>query len=478
MAYPSVYPTGTTVYDRDKCWSGYTIFQAKELGAALIDMNGNVVQLWEGLQGFPNAILPGGFVMGSTGERAEAYSYQDHIDLVQVDWDGNIVWKFDRFQYIEDPGEEPRWMARQHHDYQREGSPVGYYVPGMEPSVDKGNTLVLVHTNAKNPAITQHALLDDAFVEVDWSGNVVWQWVCSDHFEEMGFGEAARNILSRNPNIRKLVSGSVGDWMHINSLSRLGPNRWYDAGDPRFHPENIIWSGRQANLIAIIEKKTGNIVWKLGPDYDTTPEMRKLGWVIGPHHPHIIPKGLPGEGNILIFDNGGWAGYGLPNPGAPTGFNNVMRDFSRVIEIDPLTLKIVWQYSPVEAGHEFPLESSKFYSPLISSAQRLPNGNTMITEGGDGRIFEVTPNHELVWEYLSPFRGKQRRIHLVYRAYRVPYQWIPQLDRPEEIPVPRKEPAEYSLSGKRPTTAGRVIKMEGVRPYNLGAPLCVLPTDR
>ena len=49
----------------------------------------------------------------------------------------------------------------------------------------------------------------------------------------------------------------------------------------------------------------------------------------------MIPKGLPGEGNILVFDNGGQAGYGSPNPGAPTGHNNAIRPYSRVLEFDP-----------------------------------------------------------------------------------------------------------------------------------------------
>jgi len=88
MTYPSVYPTGATIYNPEKCWSGYTVFQAKEVGAMVIDMNGSEVQLWKGLHGFPNKILPGGFVMGSLGERNNKYGMQDQIDLVQVDWDG------------------------------------------------------------------------------------------------------------------------------------------------------------------------------------------------------------------------------------------------------------------------------------------------------------------------------------------------------------------------------------------------------
>ena len=240
MTYPSVYPTGTTIYDPERCWSGYTLFQAKEVGALLIDMNGTEVKLWKGLHGFPNKILPGGYVMGHTGERPNAFSMQDQIDLVQVDFNGKIVWKFNQWEFIEDPGEEPQWMARQHHDYQREGNPVGYYVPGMDPLVDRGHTFILSHKNLFNPQITDKRLLDDVILEVTWDGEVVWEWVCSDHFEELDFSEEAKNVLSRNPNMVP-SGGGMGDWMHINSMSLLGPNKWHDAGDDRFHPDNIIW---------------------------------------------------------------------------------------------------------------------------------------------------------------------------------------------------------------------------------------------
>ena len=70
MTYPTVYPTGATVYHPAKCFNGYTIFQAKELGALIIDMNGGEVKLWKGFHGFPNKMLPGGFVIGHSGERS------------------------------------------------------------------------------------------------------------------------------------------------------------------------------------------------------------------------------------------------------------------------------------------------------------------------------------------------------------------------------------------------------------------------
>ena len=110
MGHATIYPTGVTLYDPAKAWSGYTIFPAADLGALLIDMNGREVQLWKGLQGFPNKLLPNGQVFGSTGLRHPDHSFQDQTDLVQVDWEGNIVWRFSRLEHIADPGQEPRYV--------------------------------------------------------------------------------------------------------------------------------------------------------------------------------------------------------------------------------------------------------------------------------------------------------------------------------------------------------------------------------
>jgi arylsulfotransferase ASST len=486
MGYPTVYPTGVTVFDPERAYGGYTIFQAASVGALLIDMNGREVQLWQGLQGFPNKLLPGGQVFGSTGERNPRHGAQDQLDLVQVDWDGRVVWRFDRLEHISDPGEAPRWMARQHHDYQRQGNPVGYYVPGQEPLIDRGNTLVLVHENVSDPRISEWPLLDDKIVEVDWSGKVVWQWRPVEHFDELGFDAEARAALRRNPNVRapggsalggpNPQAGGTGDWLHINSLSVLGPNRWYDAGDERFHPDNIIWDAREANIIAIVSKASGKIVWKLGPRYDGSDAERRLGWIIGQHHAHLIPRGLPGAGNLLVFDNGGWAGYGAPTPTAPDGLKVVQRDHSRVLELDPTTLQIVWQYTPKEAGLVVPLDAARFYSPFISSAQRLPNGNTLITEGSDGRIFEVTPGHETVWEYISPYwRQGPLHLNLVYRAYRAPYEWVPQRPLPEETPIRRLDVKTFRVPGAAQPGRERVVEFSSAAraPTYEGA-LCVV----
>lgn len=476
MGHPTIHPTGATLYDPDRAWSGYTLFQAAGRGALLIDMDGREVQLWHGLQGFPNKLLPGGQVLGSTGQRDARHGFQDQLDLVQVDWDGRIAWRFDHHEQVSDGPQPPRWVARQHHDHQREGSPVGYYAPGQEPRTTQARSLLLVHEDVRQPALSPHPLLDDKFIEVDWDGTVLWSWRASDHWQELGFDDDALGALHRSPNLRQLDRGAVGDWLHINAVSQLGPNRHFDAGDLRFHPDNILWDAREANLIAITDKASGRIVWRLGPRYDGSAALRELGWIVGQHHAHLIPRGLPGEGNLLVFDNGGWAGYGRATALTPDGVKTVRRDHSRVLEIDPLTLRVVWQYTPAEAGFAMPLDASRFYSPFISSAQRLPNGNTLITEGSNGRLFEVTPEHQLVWEYISPYwSGGERNLNLVYRAYRYPYDWVPQLPLPAPQRIARLDIATFRVPGAAPPGAQRVTRL-GDAPTDEGSGDFCVPT--
>jgi hypothetical protein len=365
----------------------------------------------------------------------------------------------------------------------------------MEPLTDKGNTLILSHKNTRNSKISEKKLLDDTFIEVTWEGKVIWEWICNDHFEEMHFSEEAKNTMSRNPHLIKNDSGEIGDWMHINSMSALGPNKWYSAGDERFHPDNIIWCARSTNITAITSKKTGKIVWQAGPDFEHDRAIKSLGQIIGQHHAHMIPKGLPGEGNILVFDNGGWAGYGAPNPGAPTGVDNALRDYSRVLEYDPITFKILWQYTPQEGGFPIPPFAFMFYSGFVSSAQRLPNGNTLITEGAYGRIFEVTANHEIVWEFVNPYKGWQKKlelkdsrpspgvftppkgINMVYRAYRIPYDWIPQVNKPEEREIARVDNKIFRVPGSPRKRSGKFTAIKSRARLESGDQYCVIPKD-
>jgi hypothetical protein len=319
--------------------------------------------------------------------------------------------------------------------------------------------LMACHKNLNQSDISEKLLLDDTIIEVTWDGEIVWEWVCSEHFQEFGFSEEAKNVMARNPGMID-AGGGMGDWMHLNSVSKLGPNKFFDSGDKRFHPENIIWSGRETNIMAIIDKETGKVVWQVGPDYLTNAVLRKLGQIIGPHHVHMIPRGLPGEGNLLVFDNGGWAGYGAANPGAPAGRRNALRDYSRAIEFNPVTLEIIWQYPASESGYAISMVGQKLYSALMSSTQRLPNGNTLITEGSSGRIFEITAKHEIAWEYINPYFSKKDKRNIVYRAYRVPFEWIPQLEPSEAKAIPRIDNKRFRVPGSPQQRAKKITRLK------------------
>jgi hypothetical protein len=329
------------------------------------------------------------------------------------------------------------WAARQHHDWQRPDFPSGYYSPAAETSNAANRTLILAHKNVTNELVSKMILEDDWLYEVSNDGEILWQWLASEHVAELGFSAEARAVL--RDHVQFNATRGSADWLHINSATYLGPNRWHDAGDARFHPDNVIISSRQANIIAIVARD-GSIVWRLGPDYRETAAMQTIGQIIGQHHPHLIPRGLPGEGNLLVFDNGGSAGYGGTSPVAPEGVDGVRRGFSRVLEIDPVKLEKVWEYALQGT------ETFRFFSHYVSSAQRLPNGNTFITEGADGRLFEVTSDSEIVWEYVSPYFGtNQPGVNRVYRAYRLPYEWVPQLAKPVERAVVPPDVKEFRV---------------------------------
>lgn len=435
-ADPSVYPLGTTIYKPDKCWNGFTILSSDE--GRLVDMNGNLVHLWKGKLHHPNKVYPGGYLLTSTA--SWKHGWQDGLEIQLRDFNDKVLWRFNQWQEGKaNEGDGTMWLSRQHHDLQIKGNPVGYYIPDASPpDISGGTILALAHYNVRNEKINKNVpLIDDVLYEVDIAtGKIIWTWKASEHLDEMGFDEAALKAM-QNFKREPRSEGDGFDWFHQNCASYLGPNKWYDGGDQRFHPDNIILDSREAGLLAIIDHKSGKIVWRAGPYYRDGDD-KKLGWMIGPHHTHMIPKGLPGEGNIMVFDNGGGSGYGPPTDFAPDGITVMRRDYSRIVEFNPVTKEIVWEYVPNASGKPDPVFGHKMYSVNVSSAQRFPNGNTLITEGAQGRIIEVTRDYEIVWEYMNPYLWDSdipMIRNLVYRAYRVPYDWVPQLQKPKESAV-------------------------------------------
>ncbi len=408
-AGPSVFPDGTTRLDPARAWPTFVLFTGGDNVARLVDLDGHTVRTWNDAGGFSTLIDPAlahgqpGHVLVTTetdgGSGVDLVpgrvAAQVSKTIAELDWDGKPVWQFG--------AKAPGGRARQHHDWAR---------------LANGNTLVLANLTHDAPGF-KRPVLDDVAYEVDPAGTIVWRWVAAEHLDELGFTPAQLALIH---------AADSADYLHVNNLKVVGPNRWFDAGDTRFAPDNLILDSRNANVIAIIDRRSGHIVWTLGPNYPAIPRgaaarrvPRPVDQISGQHDAQIIPKGLPGAGNLLVFDNQGQAGY----PAAELQLTGG----SRVLEIDPVTRQVVWQYTAEDSGQP----GWAFRSTHISAARRLPNGNTFIDEGQSGRLFQVTREGDIVWEYVNPFprlgkdpvSGKATVNRQLYRAQPVPLAWVP-----------------------------------------------------
>ena len=246
------------------------------------------------------------------------------------------------------------------------------------------DTLILANVEHPISGFSLPTITDDAIYQVSPRGEIVWKWVASEHLEEFGFTFQELQLVKATKN---------PDYLHINAMTPLGPNKWFTQGDQRFDPQNILIGSRNANFVVIIEKKTGHIVWRLGPDYPARSQQKlpkPVDQIVGQHNPHLIAPGLSGEGNLLLFDNQGEGGYPPAEMQTSGG--------SRVLEIDPVKKEIVWAYTGLDSDRP----AWTFYSSYISNVERLPNGNTFIDEGMNGRFFQVTLNVE---RYRRPDHG-------------------------------------------------------------------------
>ena len=460
-AAPTVFPTGTTIYKPDKCWNGWTVLsnvvvgeKRRHRGVPRYSMNGDLMHVWKNAAGFPPTVLPGGKLL--TGMQTAPFGRGIQNDkVVEMDFDGNIVWS------VESPYKETRtdpatgkevqvstWL--QHHNLVRWPQTAGYYAPGSDPDPD-GDTMFGAY--APEPGKPRLFNMENVVI-VDHDGKVKWRWSAEDVVSE-----ELSTRGRRNPDGTPSLGG--------NSMGWLGPNPWYDKGDARFHPKNILMNNYN-DLLYIIDHETGKVVWQLGPDYSRYPQLQKLGlhingpsWSFGGqnggmiHNVHMIPKGLPGAGNILLFNNGG--------------------NYSLVTEFNPVTMQVVWEYYGRAIGYaESHSLAHYFFSPAISNAQRLPNGNTLITEGDGGRVFEVTPDCETVWEFINPDYSwpgldssikNPRMTNMVYRAYRIPYEYVPQLKVPDQHPVVPTDNAEFRIAASRDVTPYDRKAQDVVKPF-------------
>jgi hypothetical protein len=208
-------------------------------------------------------------------------------------------------------------------------------------------------------------ILEDFLVVVSPEGQTLKKIPLLDAIDRSGF----RRLLWLVPYY------SLADPLHTNAVDVLDEQ---DAGRlrrkvPQAAAGQVLLSFRElaGGTIALLDVNKETIVWAMrGP------------WM-SQHDPDILA-----DGNLLMFDNRGNFGH---------------NGESRVIEVDPGSGKVVWHYSG-SSGHFF-------QSMIRGDQERLPNGDTLITESDGGRLLEVTFAGRIAWEFINPVRGgKQDRL--------------------------------------------------------------------
>jgi hypothetical protein len=355
--------SGVLFHDPSKSFRGYNFYCSKIAPTVwLIDMAGRPVHEWES-EG------PGKLKYAIMLTNGDVLMLHRFLGLRRFDWNSELIWSK---------------MIRAHHDVTElpDGS---FYALSTETVRYRGLMVtfpVIIHLSS--------------------NGDEIRRWSSNEHMEEIKSVFDLRSFLDTRLDsllaetdsaalYAKLKEGEEDERVRLGGEKRFASFHANTVGvlpatpsglaDERFREGNVLVCFRNVNQIAVLDSATWKVLWAWGEG--------ELQW---PHDPTMLESG-----NILIFDNG------------------VDRKYSRIVELNPISGEIEWQYvaDPPES----------FYSEVEGSSQRLPNGNTLICESAKGHVFEVTSDGEIVWDWLNPEIENGRRVR-VYRMIRLPVEVI------------------------------------------------------
>ncbi|MCA8975878.1 MAG: aryl-sulfate sulfotransferase [Planctomycetes bacterium] len=371
----------------------------------IVDENGVVVHSWPAGQRHVTAHMldDGTFLRGQLTSTVPIGGASGRLQ--QVALDGTVLWDL----LIDGPA---HYM---HHD--------------IEP-MPNGNVLVIAWDGllpadaiaaGRDPAtVTSSYWYPDSILEVrrtgPTTGAVVWEWHLMDHLvQDFDPSKPGYGVVANHPELLDInyppVVVSDGDWNHCNGLD-------YDPIN-----DLIVLSARSQNEIYIIDHSTttaeaaghtgghhgrgGDILYRWG-----NPEAYGAGTaanqqLFGQHDARFVPAGYPGAGHVTVFNNSYLAAQSAVFELA------LPRNFLGRFVLDPVT----GRYGPTAPSWVY--TDPSFFSALVSSAQRLANGNTLVCSGAQMELFEVDPAGTKVWSYVHPTTPGSAMIfqaHLIERS--------------------------------------------------------------
>lgn len=429
-----------------QAYQGYTLIAGlNSTKAHLIDMDGRVVKTWETgvTPGASTYLLDNGNLLrtGNLGPKNKINGAAVGGRVLEIDWNGEVVWDF---TYATD-------KSQPHHDIHR--MPNGNVLMIVWDKKTREEAIAA----GRRPDTVRDYLLADAIIEVKptgkTTGEIVWEWRAWDHLiqdhdkTKANYGDVAANpqlidinfgsgmlanMMAKKDDLAKLrdlgyvgggqpppkdtdkkdpdpkgpmpkgPGGPTPDWMHTNAIAY---NADLDQIVLSVHAFSEIWiidhsttTKEAAGHTGGKSGKGGDLLYRWG-----NPRAYRSGTnadqrLFSQHNAHWIPKGMPGAGNMIIFNNGG---------GRPGGSYSSVDEI--VLPVTPdgkYTRKAGLPFGPDKPVWSYTAENkADFFATFISGAHRLPNGNTLICSGPDGTVFEVTPDKQIVWKFVNPSRG-------------------------------------------------------------------------
>ena len=315
------------------------------------------------------------FLIDNRGKIVHQWRYPSpawqHVELMA---DGSLlVLLKDRWLMKLDVGSELLWQydARVHHDL------------GLNAD---GQIFVLTRRPETKPEISEHyETLVDYISVLSPDGELLYELDLLQILRDSRYSFLLPATTHLRPRKENADHARDLDLLHTNHVEVFDGS----LENPLFTKGNLLVSMRNINTIAVLDGQTREIIWLWGPSN-----------VIFQHHPVLLDNG-----HLLLFDNG--------------------RKRSRVLELDPLSREIVWNYGPRKG----------FFSKTRGANQRLPNGNTLITESDTGYVFEVTKAGKKVWQFANPDVDDTSTRMAIWRMTRFDRADLPFLDDPSgQIP--------------------------------------------
>lgn len=362
MGWSAFRKTGLTFHNPNLSVKGYTLFTPLMGDSSyLVNMAGQIVHHWQFDDFFPDhaRLLPNGNLMVSGVPKAdkEKRAAATEEDF-QNDFDLNCLRMGGGYSSLREfnPEGELVWSfdkGGMHHDFflKANGNVLVPVWVRLPEEVEKRVKGGVRESGAKKPSY----MMGDDIIEINREGKELARYKTWQMFDP-----------KKDP-IQPLETR--WEWTHLNSID--------------VKEDQLLISCRDTSRVALIDMAKQEIIWKLG---EPVVSMQ--------HHATFLDNG-----NIQIFDNGASKPLAIP--------------FSRIIELNPETNEIAWEYK----GQP----SEQFFSGHISGAERLIRGNVLICEGTSGRLFEVTRKGEIAWEFINPFihgNAQGRLFTWVFRAYR------------------------------------------------------------